>query len=441
MTSERWREVERLYHAALERPENERAAFLASACGGDDDLLREVESLLAQPESRLRMLESPAMAAAAHLVSHPESRSMIGQRIRSYEIVALLGAGGMGEVYRARDSRLGREVAIKILPSAFKTDPDRIARFEREAQVLAALKHPHIGAIYGLEDADDATALVMELVEGEDLSQRIARGPLPLHDALPIARQIADALEAAHEQGIIHRDLKPANIRVQRDGMVKVLDFGLAKPLSPAATTATLTAISQQAGAIIGTPAYMSPEQARGESAGREADIWAFGVVLYELLTGISPFARPTTTETLARVLNVAPDESRLPDNTPANVRRLIGRCLEKDPRRRWRHIGDVRIEIEEALTAPAAETTAAAAAERVRQVSTLADRHGHGAHRTRWPLRMDERHSSARPLRRQSSDSRSPRWSFRDSNLSESDTWPSLRMGRASRMRPPLDS
>jgi serine/threonine protein kinase/Tol biopolymer transport system component len=293
---------------------------------------------------------------------------MIGRRFRVYELVALIGAGGMGEVYRARDTRLGRDVAIKILPSAFKADPQRVARFEREAQVLAALKHPHIGAIYGLEDADDATALVMELVEGEDLAERLARGPLAIPDALAVARQVAEALEAAHEQGIIHRDLKPANVRVQRDGTVKVLDFGLAKAVAPAGAladgegsgvspTIPLSPPSQ-IGTIVGTPAYMSPEQARGEVAGREADIWAFGVVLFEMLTGISPFARPTTTETLARVLSATPDESLLPPVTPANVRRLIRRCLERDAKRRWRHMGDVRIEVDEALSAPTAEST-----------------------------------------------------------------------------------
>jgi serine/threonine-protein kinase len=256
-------------------------------------------------------------------------------------------------VYRARDTRLGREVAIKILPRAFKDDPDRLARFAREARVLASLNHPHIGAIYGLEDVDGGTALVMELVEGDDLSQRIARGAIPLSDALTIARQIAEALEAAHEQGIIHRDLKPANIKVRRDGTVKVLDFGLAKALVPAPDEApTLTAMPTQAGAIIGTPAYMSPEQARGEAASRQADIWSFGVVLYELLTGASPFGRRTTADTLASVLGTQPDYSVLPSATPATVRYLVRRCLEKHQRRRLQHMGDVRIEIEDALAA-----------------------------------------------------------------------------------------
>ena len=375
MTSGRWAEIDRLYHAALERPPGERDAFVASACGHDDELRREVTSLLAHSDSRANDLDAGALAKAAALVSHPARSSMIGRRLRAYDVVALIGAGGMGEVYRARDSRLGRDVAIKILSPAFKADPDRTARFEREAQVLASLKHPHIGAIYGLEETEDITALVMELVEGEDLAARIARGPLPIADALLVARQIADALDAAHEQGIIHRDLKPANIRVERDGTVKVLDFGLAKPLSHESTSApTLTAVSRHPGAIIGTPAYMSPEQARGESAGRESDVWAFGVVLYELLTAVSPFAKPTTAETLASVLGATPDYSRLPVSTPVIVRRLIIRCLERDPKRRWRHIGDVRNEIDDAIagrTDDAAPTTTAAATPRLWQMVT----------------------------------------------------------------------
>jgi eukaryotic-like serine/threonine-protein kinase len=283
----------------------------------------------------------------------PANPLLTGRRIGVFEVQGLLGVGGMGEVYRARDTRLGREVALKILPRAFRDDPDRLARFEREARVLASLNHPHIGAIYGLEDADDVKALVMEIVEGEDLSQRIARGAIPIDEALRIARQIAEALEAAHEQGIIHRDLKPANIKVRRDGVVKVLDFGLAKALALAADDApTVTAIPTEVGGVMGTPAYMSPEQARGEAAGREADIWSFGVVLYELLTGVSLFGRRTTADTLASVLGTQPDYSVLPSDTPANARHLVRRCLEKDPKRRLHHMGDVRIEVEEALSA-----------------------------------------------------------------------------------------
>jgi eukaryotic-like serine/threonine-protein kinase len=277
-------------------------------------------------------------------------RLSAGDRIGSFQVETLLGAGGMGEVYRAHDTRLGRPVALKLLPRIFATDPDRLSRFEREARLLASLNHPNIGAVYGIEPVGDVTALVMELVDGDDLSVRVRRGPLLVPDALAIARQIAAALEAAHDQGVIHRDLKPANIKVRPDGTVKVLDFGLAKALpSGAGDGETLTVVTEP-GLVVGTPAYMSPEQARGEAVDRRTDIWAFGVVLYELLTGVSPFAGKTTADTLAGVLERNPDMARLPAAMPESVRRLIRRCLEKDFRRRLQHIGDARIEIEEAL-------------------------------------------------------------------------------------------
>jgi Tol biopolymer transport system component len=345
-----WRDIEQLYHAALECDTAGRAMLLARA---DPDVRREVASLLAQRTDDAGLSNpAPFIAAAlrgADRSESPEVRIPAGTRLGPYEISAQIGAGGMGEVYRARDTRLGRDVAIKILPSVFRNDPERVARFQREARALASLNHPHIGAIYGVEEADDVTALVMELVDGDDLSQRIASARMPLHEVLAIARQISEALEAAHAQGIIHRDLKPANIKIGRDGAVKVLDFGLAK-LAPSSESATLTAT--QAGAIMGTPAYMSPEQARGEEAGPQTDIWSFGVVLYELLAGLSPFSRGTVTETLASVLGTQPDYSLLPLDTPANVRHLVRRCLEKDRKRRLQHIGDARIDLEDALAA-----------------------------------------------------------------------------------------
>jgi len=264
-----------------------------------------------------------------------------GGRIGAYEVVELLGAGGMGVVYRAHDTRLGRDVALKVLPQAVAADPDRRARLEREARVLASLNHPHIASIYGIEDGPAGCALVMELVAGETLGDRLARrasaaAGLPVEEALAITRQIADALESAHERGIVHRDLKPANVKVRADGMVKVLDFGLAKAFGPAAEDgATVTALSAQTHTVVGTPAYMSPEQARGEAASLQTDIWSFGVVLYELLTGVSPFRRPTTAETLASVLGSHPDYSLLPTQTPDSLRRLIRRCLERDRKRR----------------------------------------------------------------------------------------------------------
>jgi Tol biopolymer transport system component len=266
----------------------------------------------------------------------------------------------MGEVYRATDSHLKRSVAIKVLPASVAGDTDRLARFQREAEVLAALNHPNIAAIYGLEKTPDLTALVMELVEGEDLSVLIARGPIPLADALPLARQIADALEAAHEQGIIHRDLKPANVKIRADGTVKVLDFGLAKAMDPVGTSSgeamnspTMTARATQMGMILGTAAYMSPEQARGKAVDRRADIWAFGVVLYELLSGRRAFEGDDISITLASVLKEDVKWEALPADLPASVRRALRRCLEKDPKRRLSAIGDARLELDEAALSP----------------------------------------------------------------------------------------
>jgi serine/threonine-protein kinase len=295
-----------------------------------------------------------------------------GTKLGAYEILGLLGEGGMGQVYRARDTRLNRDVAIKILPDAFATDIERLSRFTREAQTLAALNHPHIAAIYGLEQH----ALVMELVEGEDLSAHIARSPMPLSDTLQIARQIADALEAAHEQGIVHRDLKPANVKVRADGTVKVLDFGLAKALASApgaSATAggpsimTSPAITQM-GVILGTAGYMSPEQAKGKPADRRADIWAFGIVLFEMLSGRMAYQGETVTETIAHVITQPPPWDALPASTPPGVRRLLRRCLEKDPRSRLQSAGDLRLEIDELIAAPVdiAPPAAVAAAARM---------------------------------------------------------------------------
>jgi serine/threonine-protein kinase len=295
-----------------------------------------------------------------------------GTRLGPYEILSALGAGGMGEVYRATDTNLKRQVAIKVLPAEVAADTDRLARFQREAEVLAALNHSNIAHIHGLEKADGTIALVMELVEGPTLADRIARGAIPLVEALPIARQIAEALEAAHEQGIIHRDLKPANIKVRPDGTVKVLDFGLAKALDPAIGSAALLMNSPtitspmmmtQQGVILGTAAYMAPEQARGHTVDRRADIWAFGCVLYETLTGRRAFAGDDVSETLASVIKTDPDWSRLPAATPAAIRRLLKRGLEKNPSQRLQAIGDARIEIEEALRQPEAGTARADAA------------------------------------------------------------------------------
>jgi Tol biopolymer transport system component len=280
---------------------------------------------------------------------------LVGQRLGSYEITSLLGSGGMGEVYRARDVTLGRDVAIKILPELFALDAERRARFEREARVLAALNHPHIGAIYGFEQRSGIHALVLELVEGESLANRLRLGPLPIPDALALARQIADALHAAHEKGIIHRDLKPSNILVSRDGGVKVVDFGLAKaalddPGSDLSHSPTITAGGTRAGVLLGTAAYMSPEQARGRRIDKRTDVWAFGCVLYELLTGRKAFDGASVSDTLAGVLEREPDWSALPRRMPAAVHRVLRRCLAKDPRRRLHDIADARLELDDGL-------------------------------------------------------------------------------------------
>jgi serine/threonine protein kinase/Tol biopolymer transport system component len=278
----------------------------------------------------------------------------VGERLGPYEVTGTLGAGGMGEVYRARDTRLKREVALKILPASFAGDAERLARFQGEAEVLASLNHPNIASLYGLEEAAGTTALIMELVDGPTLAERVARGPIPVAEIIPIARQIAEALEAAHERGIIHRDLKPANVKVRPDGTVKVLDFGLAKAMEPAGAepimsqTPTLTATPKtRAGLVVGTPGYMSPEQARGKPVDKRTDIWAFGCVLYELLTGRVAFAGETMSDMLVAVLSLEPDWKSVPETTPAPLRRLVRRCLEKDPRRRLRDIGDARIELD----------------------------------------------------------------------------------------------
>ena len=361
MTPERWKRTEEIYHAAYALPPGERAAFLAAACAEEEDLRRDVESLLTESESDGGFPEMPALALPAHFMQDPAPTAMTGRSVGSYQLTMMLGAGGMGEVYKARDTKLDRDVAIKILPRAFTSDPDRLARFEREARMLALVNHPNICAIYGLEEADGLRFLVLELVEGATLAHRLenvprpppAGGGLPLADVLNIARQVTGALEVAHEKGIIHRDLKPANIQLAPSGVVKVLDLGLAKIVVGDASKPDLTFVPEASdrgprqGAVLGTAAYMSPEQARGLPVDKRTDIWAFGCVLYEMLTGNAAFGGDTASDVVARILEREPDWSALPASTPAPVRRVLLRCLAKDPRQRLRDIGDVRIEID----------------------------------------------------------------------------------------------
>jgi serine/threonine protein kinase len=377
VTDERWPRVKALFQAAVERPIEERDAFLAAMTGDDDALRREVESLLASDTSDFSFLDqlpvvsesvlADPLAAPSASMDHrlPHTVLTSGVRVGSYEIVAPLGAGSMGDVYRARDTKLNREVALKVLPELFALDPDRLARFKREAQLLATLNHPNIAAIFGLEESNGAQALVLELVDGPTLADKTALGPIPMEEALIIARQIAEALEAAHEKGIIHRDLKPANIKIARNGVVKVLDFGLAKvwdgaPQSDLSASPRLTAdIGERT--ILGTPAYMSPEQARGRSLDMRTDIWSFGCVLYEMLTGRTPFAGDTISDTFAAILEREPDETLLPAATPAQIRRLLRLCLEKHGNGRLDSAAGARLEIEDAIASPAAETLASA--------------------------------------------------------------------------------
>src|SRR5215471_2088503 len=293
---------------------------------------------------------------------------MLAQTIAHYRIQSKIGAGGMGEVYRAMDTKLVRDVALKVLPEAFASDPTRMARFEREAKVLASLNHSKIAAIYGLEESNGMRALVMELVEGPTLAERIKQGALPLDEALAIAKQIAEGLEYAHERGIIHRDLKPSNVKVTVDAHVKILDFGLAKALEGETNeeelqnSPTLSAAATRAGVLLGTAAYMSPEQARGKRVDRRADVWAFGCVLYEMLAGRDAFGGETTSDILACVIRAEPDWSSIPACVPPGIRELVRRCLKKDPRLRLQAIGDARIAIEEILSsAPGSEFSSVA--------------------------------------------------------------------------------
>jgi eukaryotic-like serine/threonine-protein kinase len=355
MTPEQHRAIERLYHQARARPSDLRAAFVADACAGDDAVRLEVESLLAQEVSLPGPLDGGAIGVAAVMLSASTPALSTGQRIGVYQVLERVGVGGMGQVYRARDTLLARDVAIKIVPPALAADAGHLARFEREARVLASLNHPHVAAIYGVEAADDRHALVLEFVDGETLAERIARAPLGVSESLKLARQICDGLEAAHERGIVHRDLKPANVMITTAGVVKVLDFGLAKvlPTEDVADASSSWAGGSRSAIIVGTAAYMSPEQARGQAVDTRGDVWAFGCVLYEMLTRRPAFLAGTIAETLACVFEREPAWEDLPRELPTSIRRLLVRCLQKDSARRLRHIGDARLEIDDAMPTP----------------------------------------------------------------------------------------
>ena len=314
MRPESWKRTEELYHTAHALAPCERAAFLMVACRDDEALRREVESLLSESESHDGFFDEPVLALPADVASELAPGVMVGRSLGGYQLQTLIGSGGMGDVYRAHDTKLGRNVAIKILPRAFTNHPNRLARFEREARTLAALNHPNICAIYGLEEAESVRFLILELVGGETLARRLVSGKpearsLPIREALAIARQVAEALDAAHEKGIVHRDIKPANINITSDGVVKVLDFGLAKVKGDETLAGHATG-ETQAGAVVGTAAYMSPEQARGLTVDKRTDIWAFGCVLYEMVTGRVAFAGDTASDSIAKILEREPDWS-----------------------------------------------------------------------------------------------------------------------------------
>ena len=354
---ERWEDLDRVWHAVLQRPESQRSAAIEELCAGDAALRREVESIFAH----LSRASAAGFGVAAIGIA-PARTSLIGRQVGSYRVHTRLGAGGMGEVFQARDSILEREVALKLLPDMWLADPERQARFDREARVLASLNHPNIGAIYGVQDSDGVRALVLELVEGDTLADRLtnhrarATRGLPIADAIPIAVQILDALEAAHARGIVHRDLKPANIKITPDGRVKVLDFGLALAASSATTDVAVSSATTIAndgtlgGALLGTPAYMSPEQARGQSVDTRTDIWAFGCVLYEMLTGAQAFGGESVAEVIANVIKGEPDWRLLPADTPGSAHVCVRRCLQRDPARRFHHVADVRLALEGAF-------------------------------------------------------------------------------------------
>ncbi len=362
-----WPRLKEVFADARALPADLRAAYLTEACGGNEALRREVESLLASDPHAKSFLETPAV-----LLADTGARRLAGQRVGPYQITSWIGAGGMGEVYRARDATLGRDVAIKMLPRSCASDPDRLARFDREARMLASLNHPHIGAIYGVEQWEGVPALILELVEGPTLADRLATGPVPLTEALGIVRQIADALEAAHARGIVHRDLKPANIKITPDGIVKVLDFGLAKAVASdvfqdRAPSPAETVSGTHEGVILGTAPYMSPEQARGQMVDKRTDIWAFGCVVYEMLTGRMAFPGKTASDHIAAILERDPDWAALPVTTPPSIRRLLRRCLEKESARRLPDIAVARLEIDDAAGDPGGAAEAAAVTSRSR--------------------------------------------------------------------------
>src|SRR5262245_6488784 len=372
MTPERWQHIDELFGEALELEASERAIFLERVCGGDEDLRRKVEDLLAAHERAESFIETPALEAAAEALAE-QTRSMVGRQLGRYTILSLLGAGGMGEVYRARDTRLDRDVAVKVLPSHLTDDVVALARFEREAQAVAALSHPNILAIHDFGKEQDIHYAVTELLDGETLRRRLTRGALPWREAVKLGAAVADGLAATHAKGIIHRDLKPENIFLTSDDRVKILDFGLArrKPV------ATLTNISSaptvlnvtEAGMVMGTVGYMSPEQVRAEKADERSDLFAFGCVLFEMVSGQRAFARQTAAETMAAILRDEPPKlADASQDVPPELERMLNHCLKKRAAERYQSARDLAIELE-ALLSGAATPAPARSSKRLHSV------------------------------------------------------------------------
>jgi serine/threonine protein kinase len=348
LNPERWKEIERLYHSSIELPADQQTRFLAEACA-DSEIRQHVATLLAHRDRGLTFIDRPALDVAADIATRGHSGVLVGRRIGPYEVTSLIGAGGMGVVYRAHDSRLDRDVALKLLPAELDNERELLVRLEQEAKLLASLNHPNIAAIYDLEESDGIRCLVLELIDGETLADRLRRGRIHGEEGLTICRQIAEALEAAHERGVVHRDLKPSNVMITANGSVKVLDFGIAKMLAATASGGSASAVDLVAADVmVGTPPYVSPEQVGGTPADKRTDIWAFGCVLYEVLTGRRAFERDSVPDTLAAVIEQEPDWSALPRSTPPNVTNLLRRCLQKNPHWRLRDIGDARLDLVE---------------------------------------------------------------------------------------------
>src|SRR6266850_244449 len=351
MTPERWHRIKELFESALERPPEERYAFLDHACAGDEFLRKEVESLITAHEQTGSFIDSPAYELGAELLTEDQAETLVGQGIAHYEILSPLGSGGMGEVYLAQDTRLGRKIALKLLPAHFTTDKDRLRRFEQEAHAASTLSHPNVCMIHEVgETEDDRHYIAMEYVDGVTLRQRMARGSMELDEVLDIATQIASGLATAHAVGVVHRDIKPENIMLRRDGYVKVLDFGLAKLTEQEATNVAATPgarVKTDTGVVMGTSSYMSPEQARGLPVDARTDIWSLGVVIYEMVTGRPPFEGATTSDVIVSILEREPPPLAQPSSeAPAELQRIISKTLHKDREGRYQAAKDLMIDL-----------------------------------------------------------------------------------------------